>query len=138
MLRLAVMLDDEKARVEEVKGQNADLSPHLAVLSVAASSTDACSSEAGTVAATSCDSKTSEPSPQLLFDRVVSLLLALPEPLDRSYVSRYECDPYSVLWIYFVGKLQSLRLEMINIDPLLSAFPFNHIAAPLPAETCYC
>lgn len=138
MLRLAVMLDDEKAWVEVVTEQNADPSPHLAVLSVAASSTDASSSEAGTAAATSCDSKSSEPSPVFLFDRVVSLLLALPEPLDRSYVSRYECNPCSVLWIYFVGKLQSLRLEMINIDPLLSASPFNHITAPLPAETCYC
>jgi hypothetical protein len=89
MLRLAVMLDDEKAKVGEVTGQrNADPSPHLAVSSEAAISADANSSEAETETGPSGASKSSEPSPVFLFGRVVSLLLALLEPPDRSLVSR--------------------------------------------------
>jgi hypothetical protein len=79
------MLEEEKAKVEEVTGQNnVDPSPHLAASSEAAISADANSGEAATGGA----ANSSEPSPVFLFDRVVSLLLALPEPPDRSHMSR--------------------------------------------------
>jgi hypothetical protein len=79
------MLGDEKSKVEEVTGQkNADPSPHLTVSSEAAISADANIGEAAICGA----AKSSEPSPVFLFGRVVSLLLALVEPPDRSHVSR--------------------------------------------------
>jgi hypothetical protein len=79
------MLEEEKAKVEEVTRQkNADQSPHLAVSSETAISADANSGEA----ATSGVAKSSEPSPVFLFGRVVSLLMALLEPPDRSHMSR--------------------------------------------------
>jgi hypothetical protein len=79
------MLEEEKAKVEEVTGQNnVDPSPHLAASSEAENSADAISGEA----ATSGAAKSSEPSPVFLFGRVVSLLLALLEPPDRSLMSR--------------------------------------------------
>lgn len=87
MLRLAVMLEDGKSKVEEVTGQkNPDPALLLAALSEAADTADNDSSATGTDTGNAPQS--SELSPVFPLGRAASLLLALLEAPDRSYMSR--------------------------------------------------
>lgn len=92
MLRLAVMLEDGKSKVEEVTGQkNPDSPLHLAALSEAADTADTNSSATGTEIKTGTGNyapHSSELSPVFPLGRAASLLLAMLEPPDRSYVNR--------------------------------------------------